>query len=80
MTLMLAPKFGSHIKGRRARRYRGGRYTMQKKSINEIAKELGLENTMPIALSKDDQEDVDAKGDTFRSWYEEEMREFYENN
>ncbi|ADU29352.1 hypothetical protein [Evansella cellulosilytica] len=51
---------------------------MDKRDIRHIQEELGFNNTKPISLSPSDQKDVDDKGDCFRDWYEEELRELYE--
>jgi len=47
--------------------------------FEKIQKELGFDKTRPIVLSTDDQKDLDAKGDLFSSWYQEELLDFYES-
>lgn len=50
---------------------------MQDLSTKEIEHRLGLDNVKPITLSAGDEKDTIEKGDCFRGWYEDELREFY---
>jgi hypothetical protein len=51
-----------------------------KPSIEEIEKRLGIDKAKirPILASPSDIKDLEEKGDTFRDWYEEELRTLYE--
>lgn len=53
---------------------------IQEKTIQEIEKELGFDNVEPIHLTKSDAQDRIDKGEDFQDWYEEELREFYNEN
>jgi 2-polyprenyl-6-methoxyphenol hydroxylase-like FAD-dependent oxidoreductase len=65
---------------RKALPKQNGVTTVDKKSVEEIEKELGLDKVRPISLSSDDERDVRIKGDCFAQWYEEESRELYEQD
>lgn len=49
-----------------------------KKTVEEIEKELGISDVKPIYLSGNDDIDAKSKGDCFAEWYEEELRELYD--
>ena len=51
-----------------------------KLSIEEMEKRLGIDKSKirPILASPSDIKDLEEKGDSFREWYEEELRDFYE--
>ena len=52
----------------------------QEKTIEEIEKELGLDNVVPIQLTKSDEQDRLDKNEDFQDWYEQELREYYNEN
>lgn len=54
---------------------------MQKKepTIGEIEKALGFDKVTPIILTPSDAKQFEEKGDPFREWYEDELREFFKN-
>ncbi len=51
-----------------------------KLSIEEIEKRLGIDKSKirPILASPSDVKDLEEKRDSFREWYEEELRALYE--
>ncbi len=46
-------------------------------TIEEMRKALGLDKCQPIRLTPSDAADFCSKGDPFREWYEEELRNLY---
>ncbi|WP_303752619.1 hypothetical protein [Bacillus velezensis] len=48
----------------------------EKKTVEEMEKELGLDRVIPATLTTDN--DVDDDADYFADWYEEELRKRYE--
>ncbi|CAF1861252.1 hypothetical protein BG31_03685 [Bacillus subtilis subsp. subtilis] len=48
----------------------------EKKTVEEMERELGLDRVIPAALTTDN--DVDDDADYFADWYEEELRKRYE--
>ena len=66
------------IKLRRANSNTGGVVTLQKKTVQEMERELGLTNIKPIELSTSDDQVALEDADYFAKWYEEELRELYE--
>lgn len=51
---------------------------MALRTVDAIEQELGLDNIEPIpVLSQDVAEDMREKGDPFRDWYEEELRQLH---
>ena len=50
----------------------------EKMTIKEIEEELGFDKAKPIEMSPSEEVDFVKKGDYFNSWYEEELRAYYE--
>lgn len=50
------------------------------KTIEEIEQELGFDKVQSIQLTKSDSQDRIEKDEDFQDWYEEELREFYNDN
>jgi len=46
-------------------------------SVQDMKKALGLDKIRPIPLRPSTQVDLEEKGDPFKDWYEEELREAY---
>ena len=49
-------------------------------SVYDIEKILGIDNIEPIHLTESDAKDRLDKTEDFSDWYEEELRNFYEQN
>lgn len=48
-------------------------------TIREIEKALGFDTVTPIILTFSDAKEFEEKGDPFKEWYEDELREFFKN-
>ena len=46
-------------------------------SVQEMKRALGLDKIRPIPASPSTEKDLEEKGDPFKDWYEEELREAY---
>lgn len=61
-------------------KYQKGAVNMQTKrlTVEEIEKKLGIDKVQPIRLTPSDEADMIDKEDEMRDWYEDELREFFQ--
>ncbi len=46
-------------------------------SVQDMKRALGIDKIRPIPASPSTEKDLEEKGDPFKDWYEEELREAY---
>ncbi len=74
--MVVAKEILKKAKKRPPRQSKGETSMPKKKTIEEIEKEFGFDKVRPIIPSPSDEMDMLEKGDCFKEWYEEELRDY----